>query len=37
MRGSRSATQCLHRWQQILRPGLKKGTWTEEEDSIIVG
>jgi hypothetical protein len=23
--------QCLHRWQKVLRPGLVKGPWTQEE------
>ena len=25
--------QCLHRWNKVLKPGLKKGPWTEEEDA----
>lgn len=25
--------QCLQRWTQVLRPGLKKGTWSKEEDA----
>ncbi|CAD8206524.1 unnamed protein product [Paramecium octaurelia] len=28
----RSAIQCLHRWTKILRPGLKKGPWQNNED-----
>jgi hypothetical protein len=24
--------QCLQRWNKVLRPGLKKGTWQTEED-----
>ena len=24
--------QCLHRWSKVLRPGLLKGTWSQEED-----
>lgn len=28
----RTAIQCLHRWTKILKPGLVKGPWTEEED-----
>ncbi|CAD8101712.1 unnamed protein product [Paramecium primaurelia] len=28
----RSAIQCLHRWTKILRPGLKKGPWQDNED-----
>ena len=30
------ATQCLHRWSKVLRPGLKKGKWTDEEDKIML-
>ena len=33
--GERSAVQCSHRWQKVLRPGLVKGPWTREEDEII--
>lgn len=28
----RTDVQCLHRWQKVLRPGLVKGPWTQEED-----
>lgn len=28
----KSDVQCLQRWTQVLRPGLKKGTWSKEED-----
>lgn len=28
----RSHVQCLQRWNKVLRPGLKKGTWQPEED-----
>eukprot|EP00903_Cladosiphon_okamuranus_P017132 g15781.t3 len=31
----RSDVQCLHRWNKVLRPGLHKGPWTEEEDNIV--
>mmetsp|Transcript_8345 Transcript_8345/g.16854 ORF Transcript_8345/g.16854 Transcript_8345/m.16854 type:complete len:373 (+) Transcript_8345:112-1230(+) len=31
----RTDVQCLHRWQKVLRPGLVKGPWTEEEDEIV--
>jgi Myb-like DNA-binding domain len=31
----RNDVQCLHRWQKVLQPGLKKGPWTEEEDEKI--
>ena len=34
-RGVRTDVQCLHRWQKVLRPGLAKGPWTEEEDRIV--
>jgi hypothetical protein len=27
--------QCLHRWNKVLKPGLKKGAWTDEEDQIV--
>lgn len=33
--GLRTDVQCLHRWQKVLKPGLKKGQWTEEEDRIV--
>ena len=26
----RSDVQCVHRWQKVLRPGLKKGNWDPE-------
>lgn len=32
----RNDVQCLHRWQKVLQPGLKKGPWTTEEDDTIV-
>mmetsp|Transcript_22032 Transcript_22032/g.34008 ORF Transcript_22032/g.34008 Transcript_22032/m.34008 type:complete len:737 (-) Transcript_22032:615-2825(-) len=32
----RSEAQCLHRWQKVLRAGLVKGAFTEEEDKIII-
>lgn len=32
----RNDVQCLHRWQKVLQPGLKKGPWTQEEDDTIV-
>ena len=28
----RTGIQCLHRWTKILKPGLIKGPWTDEED-----
>ena len=33
--GARSDVQCLHRWQKVLKPGLRKGKWTQEEDDTI--
>lgn len=32
----RTDVQCLHRWQKVLRPGLIKGPWTQEEDATVV-
>ena len=32
----RTDVQCLHRWQKVLRPGLVKGPWTEEEDKLVI-
>eukprot|EP00171_Calliarthron_tuberculosum_P019723 IDg19723t1 len=32
---TRNDVQCLHRWQKVLQPGLKKGPWTQEEDEKI--
>lgn len=31
----RSPIQCLHRWTKILKPGLVKGPWTDEEDEML--
>ncbi|CAM9537087.1 unnamed protein product [Chrysoparadoxa australica] len=31
----RTDVQCLHRWNKVLRPGLHKGPWTEEEDAAV--
>lgn len=31
----RTDVQCLHRWQKVLKPGLVKGPWTPEEDSLV--
>jgi len=33
---TRSDVQCLHRWNKVLRPGLHKGPWTEEEDEVVL-
>jgi len=32
----RTDVQCLHRWQKVLRPGLIKGPWTQEEDDAVI-
>ncbi|KAJ3450903.1 transcription repressor myb5 [Anaeramoeba flamelloides] len=32
---NKDATQCLHRWQKVLNPNLKKGKWTEDEDKLL--
>lgn len=32
----KSDVQCLQRWTQVLRPGLKKGTWSKEEDRKLI-
>ena len=32
----RNHVQCLQRWKKVLKPGLKKGHWTPEEDSLLV-
>ncbi len=29
----RSPIQCLHRWSQVLRPGIKRGPWSKKEDT----
>eukprot|EP00924_Labyrinthula_sp_SR-Ha-C_P009944 snap_masked-scaffold_21-processed-gene-4.9-mRNA-1 protein AED:0.06 eAED:0.07 QI:0/-1/0/1/-1/1/1/0/220 len=30
---TKTAAQAMQRWQQVLRPGIRKGSWTPEEDS----
>ena len=32
----RNGDQCRHRWNNSLHPGIKKGSWTEEEDAKLV-
>ena len=32
----RSAKQCRDRWHNYLRPGIKKGKWTKEEEEQIL-
>jgi hypothetical protein len=31
----RTSSQCQHRWTKILQPGLKKGSWSVEEDELL--
>lgn len=31
----RNHAQCLQRWNKVLKPGLVKGHWGFEEDSIL--
>ena len=31
----RNHVQCLQRWKKVLKPGLKKGHWSEEEDELL--
>jgi len=33
--GNRTHIQCLQRWGKVLKPGLIKGPWTEEEDELL--
>ncbi|KAG5186612.1 Homeodomain-like protein, partial [Tribonema minus] len=33
--GTRNHVQCLQRWKKVLRPGLKKGNWTDAEDELL--
>lgn len=33
---TRTDVQCLHRWNKVLKPGLHKGTWTKEEDQVVL-
>jgi myb proto-oncogene protein len=32
---SRTGKQCRERWQNHLRPNIKKGEWTVEEEDMI--
>mmetsp|Transcript_17071 Transcript_17071/g.29343 ORF Transcript_17071/g.29343 Transcript_17071/m.29343 type:complete len:569 (+) Transcript_17071:307-2013(+) len=31
----RNHVQCLQRWNKVLKPGLRKGPWSEEEDKAL--
>ncbi|EAY19945.1 Myb-like DNA-binding domain containing protein [Trichomonas vaginalis G3] len=33
---NRSKTQCSQRWFRVLDPRIKKGPWTEEEESLLI-
>jgi hypothetical protein len=33
--GNRTGKQCRERWLNHLRPGIKKGDWTKEEEAMI--
>lgn len=33
--GNRTHIQCLQRWGKVLKPGLIKGPWTDEEDELL--
>jgi len=33
---ARNARECHDRWTRYLKPGSRKGQWTEEEDSIVL-
>eukprot|EP00924_Labyrinthula_sp_SR-Ha-C_P009049 snap_masked-scaffold_2-processed-gene-11.17-mRNA-1 protein AED:0.07 eAED:0.09 QI:0/-1/0/1/-1/1/1/0/200 len=32
---NRNGNQCMQRWVQVLRPGLRKGAWTDLEDNLL--
>ena len=32
---NRTEAQCQHRWLKVLRPDLKRGPWTAEEDETL--
>lgn len=33
--GNHTHVQCLQRWSKVLKPGLIKGPWTEDEDELL--
>lgn len=35
MVNTRNHTQCMQRWSKALKPGLKKGHWTKDEDTVL--
>jgi hypothetical protein len=32
-RGQRTKAHCFNRWSKVLKPGMRKGPWTKEEDA----
>lgn len=36
LQGTRSETQCYQRWERTLKPGVKTGPWTADEDAILL-
>ena len=34
-KGRKSSMQCRNHWNKVLRPGLRRGKWTREEDAYI--
>ena len=34
--GCKTDVQCFHRWQKVLDPKLVKGSWTPEEDGLVL-
>jgi hypothetical protein len=36
MGGGRTTRQCRERWQNYLRPDIKNGPWTKEEEDLLV-
>ena len=35
LQGSRTGKQCRDRWNNHLRPDIKKGNWSKEEENLI--
>ena len=33
---TRSSAQCLHRWNEILKPGINRTNWTSKEDDVLI-
>ncbi|KAI8850267.1 Homeodomain-like protein [Chytridium lagenaria] len=33
---ARSERQCLHRWRQTVKPGIKRGRWNRNEDQLLL-